>query len=379
MAQHRRSNCGTVILVLILLVACIGIAGAFLAFDTIPGQARKLFGPSSTALNPIDKAWYGARLLLDQAKLLNPAGEGAEQPFVIQSGESVNSVAFRLEENGLIQDASVFRLYMIYTGMDQTMQAGIYTLNPAMTPLEIANNIQKPTTQEVTFVILAGWRAEEIANLLPTSGLSVTPAEFLALVKSASGLTLPDGLEPGCNLEGFLAPGEYQLRRDISPENLVQTFLDRFSTELTPDILAGFERQGLTLQEAVTLASIVQKEGVVDDEDPMIASVFYNRMQAGMNLDSDPTVQYALGYNEDQGTWWTNPLSADDLKVDSSFNSYLYAGLPPHPISNPGLSALQAVAYPAQSPYYYFRARCDGTGTHAFARTYEEHIQNACP
>lgn len=379
MAQHRRSNCGTVILVLILLVACIGIAGAFLAFDTIPGQARKLFGPSSTALNPIDKAWYGARLLLDQAKLLNPAGEGAEQPFVIQSGESVNSVAFRLEENGLIQDASVFRLYMIYTGMDQTMQAGIYTLNPAMTPLEIANNIQKPTTQEVTFVILAGWRAEEIANLLPTSGLSVTPAEFLALVKSASGLTLPDGLEPGSNLEGFLAPGEYQLRRDISPENLVQTFLDRFSNELTPDILAGFERQGLTLQEAVTLASIVQKEGVVDDEDPMIASVFYNRMQAGMNLDSDPTVQYALGYNEDQGTWWTNPLSADDLKVDSSFNSYLYAGLPPHPISNPGLSALQAVAYPAQSPYYYFRARCDGTGTHAFARTYEEHIQNACP
>lgn len=379
MAQHRRSNCGTVLLVLILMVACIGIVGAFLAFDTIPGQARKLFGPSSTALNPIDKAWYGARLLLDQAKLLNPVGEGAEQPFVIQSGESVNSVAFRLEENGLIQDASAFRLYMIYAGMDQTMQAGIYTLNPAMTPLEIADSIQKPTTQEVTFVILAGWRAEEIANLLPTSGLSVTPAEFLALVKAASGLTLPDGLEPGSNLEGFLAPGEYQLRRNISPENLVQTFLDHFSSELTPDILAGFERQGLTLREAVTLASIVQKEGVMDDEHPMIASVFYNRMQAGMNLDSDPTVQYALGYNEDQGTWWTNPLSADDLKVDSSFNTYLYAALPPHPISNPGLSALQAVAYPAQSPYYYFRARCDGTGTHAFARTYEEHIQNACP
>ncbi|GAP15014.1 conserved hypothetical protein, YceG family [Longilinea arvoryzae] len=364
---------------MILMVACVGILGAFLAFDTIPAQARKVYGQPSAGLGLFDRAWYGAQLLLNQSKLLVPVGEGAQQPFIIQSGESVNSVAYRLEENGLVRDAGAFRLYMIYAGMDQTMRAGIYTLNPGMIPMDIAGIIQNPTSQEVTFVILPGWRVEEIANLLPTSGLSVTPDEFLALIRNPAGLSLPEGLEPGANLEGFLAPGEYQLRRDISVENLVQTFLDRFSSELTPDMLAGFERQGLNLPEAVTLASIVEKEGVVDDERPMIASVFYNRMQAGMNLDSDPTVQYALGYNAAQQTWWTNPLSLDDLKTDSPFNTYVYNGLPPHPICNPGLTALQAVAYPAQSPYYYFRARCDGTGTHAFAKTYEEHVQNACP
>lgn len=377
--SQRRSNCANVFLILLLLFLCVGVAGAFLAFDTVPAQARKLFGTPSPSLGAINKAWYGAQLLFNQSRLLNSAGEGAQQPFTIQPGESVNSVAFRLEENGLIQDAGAFRLYMIYTGMDQTMQAGNYTLNPGMKPLEIAGIIQNPASQEVTFVILAGWRMEEIANLLPTSGLSVTADEFLALVRAPVGLSLPAGLDSGSSLEGFLAPGEYQLRRDISVENLVQTFLDRFANELTPDVRAGFERQGLSLREAVTLASIVEKEGVVDEEHPMIASVFYNRLQSGMRLESDPTVQYALGYNYSQQTWWTNPLSLSDLQVDSPFNTYLYAGLPPHAISNPGLTALQAVAYPAQNSYYYFRARCDGSGTHAFARTYEEHIQNGCP
>ncbi len=376
---QRRSNCRSIFFVLILLIACVGILGAFLAFDTIPAQARKVFGQPSAVLGTFDRAWYGAQLLLNQSKLLVPVGEGPQQSFIIQSGESVNSVAYRLEESGLVRDAAAFRLYMIYAGMDQTMQAGIYTLNPGMLPMDIANIIQNPASQEVTFVILAGWRVEEIANLLPTSGLSVTTDEFLALVRNPVGLALPEGLEPGVSLEGFLAPGEYQLRRNIDVENLVQTFLDRFISELTPDMLAGFERQGLTLQEAVTLASIVEKEGVVDEERPMIASVFYNRTLAGMKLDSDPTVQYALGYNVEQQTWWTNPLSLDDLKTDSPFNTYLYEGFPPHPICNPGLTALQAVAYPAQSPYYYFRARCDGSGTHAFAKTFEEHVQNACP
>lgn len=377
--SQRRSAFSSILAVLFFLLLCLVVAGAFLALDTIPRQVRNLYGPPVGSLGTINTAWYGARLLLAQADLLEPVGAGAEQPFTIQSGESVNSVAFRMEENGLIRDAAAFRLYLIYAGIDQTMQAGTYSLNPGLTPLEIANIIQNPLSQEVTFVILAGWRAEEIANLLPTSGLSVTPGEFMALVKAPVGLQLPAGLETGKSLEGFLAPGEYLLRRDISTQVLVQSLIDRFEQELTPDMRAGFERQGLSLSQAVTLASIVEKEGVVDDEHPMIASVFLNRLAIGMKLDSDPTVQYALGYNQDQHTWWTNPLSFADLQTDSAFNTYVYAGLPPHPISNPGLSALQAVAYPAQSPYYYFRARCDGSGLHAFARTYEEHLQNACP
>jgi UPF0755 protein len=118
---------------------------------------------------------------------------------------------------------------------------------------------------------------------------------------------------------------------------------------------------------------------MITEEQPMIASVFLNRLADGMKLDSDPTVQYALGFNLRQNTWWTNPLSTDDLGINSPYNTYQNTGLPPGPISNPSLSALRAVAYPADSPYYYFQAACDGSGRHEFARTYEEHLANSCP
>jgi UPF0755 protein len=141
----------------------------------------------------------------------------------------------------------------------------------------------------------------------------------------------------------------------------------------------GFQRQGLNVYRAVILASIVSREAIIEDEMPMIASVFYNRLASGGKLDSDPTVQYALGYNQEQKTWWTNPLSLADLEIDSRYNTYKYPGLPPGPIANPGLEALKAVAFPAQTPYYYFRAACDGSGRHLFAETFEEHLGNACP
>jgi len=117
----------------------------------------------------------------------------------------------------------------------------------------------------------------------------------------------------------------------------------------------------------------------VADEMPMIASVFYNRLGINMRLQTDPTVQYALGFDFPQGSWWTTPLSLDDLKVDSPYNTYLHPGLPPGPISNPGLAALQAVAAPAKSNYFYFQARCDKSGLHNFAETLEQHQQNNCP
>jgi UPF0755 protein len=142
---------------------------------------------------------------------------------------------------------------------------------------------------------------------------------------------------------------------------------------------AGFERQGLDVYAAVTLASIVERESIDASEMPLIASVFLNRLAIGMNLDADSTAQYALGYNEGQNTWWTNPLGASDLQVESPYNTYRFPGLPPGPIANPGWNALRAVAFPAQTPYYYFRAACDGSGKHLFAETYAEHLQNACP
>ena len=139
------------------------------------------------------------------------------------------------------------------------------------------------------------------------------------------------------------------------------------------------DKQGLTTQEAVILASIIEREAVIEDEMPMIASVYLNRIKSGMLLNADPTVQYALGYNITQETWWTNPLSKEDLNAASSYNTYIQPGLPPGPICNPGINALKAVAFPAQTPYFYFRASCDGSNRHLFSETLQEHIDNACP
>jgi UPF0755 protein len=189
----------------------------------------------------------------------------------------------------------------------------------------------------------------------------------------------PESLGIDGSVEGFLMPGTYRFLREARAEDLVKTFTARFDEQVGTDLRIQFEVNGLDLREAVILASIVQREAVREEEQPMIASVFYNRLRVGMSLESDPTVQYAIGYNPDNETWWTNPLTRADLGVDSPYNTYRNAGLPPGPISNPGLSALKAVAYPAQTPYYYFRAACDKSGRHSFAKTYEEHLQNACP
>ena len=242
--------------------------------------------------------------------------------------------------------------------------------------MDIARELQDATPEQITFVILAGWRMEEIAASLATSGLDITSDEFLTAARSA-----PPGLNflpASVSTEGFLYPDVYILPRETTVSGLLQEFLRNFSLHLTIDLQEGFSRQGLEIYQAVTLASIVQREAVVADEQAQIASVFFNRLRAGIKLDTDPTVQYALGYNAAQGTWWTNPLSAADLQFDSLYNTYIYAGLPPGPIANPSLSALRAVAFPAETPYYYFRARCDGSGLHDFAVTFEEHLQNGC-
>ena len=179
------------------------------------------------------------------------------------------------------------------------------------------------------------------------------------------------------SLEGYLFPDTYNIDPEAAASEIVDQMLENFEVRVSTEIRDAFERQGLTLHQAVTLASIIEREAVVPEEQPVIASVFLNRLALGMNLDADPTVQYALGLTE--GGWWKAELTVEDLEIDSPYNTYRYEGLPPGPIANPGLSALQAVAAPEDTPYLYFRALCDGSGRHAFATTFEEHLQNACP
>ncbi len=381
MKQTSSRSC----LLQVLLLLFIGLVGAVLvaavwAGLSLPSMAEEIYGPAAPSLSFVQRISYSARLLLSQDKLLQPSQvESSPQLFRVEPGEAVNTIAFRLEQARLIPDAVSFRDLLIFKGWDTAIQSGDFSLSASMSAFEIARTIQDASSALVRFSIYPGWRAEEIAAALPLSGMQIDPQAFLDLVRNPSRLALPESLKDLDSLEGFLFPDTYSLPRKISAEDLIMILVRRFDQQVTADLREQYQRRGLTLQQAVTLASIVEREAVVKDEEAMIASVFYNRLAAGMRLESDPTTQYALGYSDAWGSWWKTGLTLGDLRIDSPYNTYVVSGLPPAPISNPGLSALQAVAYPAESPYYFFRAACDGSGRHNFSRTYEEHLNYACP
>lgn len=357
-------------LVFLLVLAC--LAGGAVA---VPIAAAEFFGAPGPYLSDAQIFRYAAALLWYDALLTVPR-DLAGQPvnFEVLPGESAAQVAARLETDGLVRDADAFRTYLIYSGLDLTLQSGRHQLSPAMTAIEIARAMQDATPNQGTLVVLPGWRMEEIAAALPTTGLAALPEDFLRAAQNPPRVLgwLPDDAPA----EGFLFPGTYTLPRGIPAEAIVEMMMKNFALYLSPELAQGFSAQGLGVYEAVIVASIVQREAVIDDEKPQIASVYLNRIRIGMRLQADPTVQYAIGH---PGTWWKSPLLLSDLQAPSPYNTYLNNGLPPTPIANPSLLALQAVAFPAETPYFFFRAACDGSGRHNFAETFEQHLQNGCP
>lgn len=346
------------------LLALMLLAGMI---HSLPERAAEQFGPPSPSLSPAQLYYQSLVLILNAEGLTSPAEQaGGSVQVEIRAGDSMGVILSRLEAAGLLEDPSIFRTYLIYSGADTRLQAGAYQLDPSLTPLELAQRLQDPTPQQTTLTILPGWRVEEIAATFPDLGITLSGAEFTALVLDNSR-------------EGYLFPGAYQVNREISADDLLEQLVGAFHQHLDGPLLEGFQQHGLTIPEAVTLASIVEREAVLDQEMPLIASVFFNRLNRGMPLEADPTVQYARGFNQTQGTWWTNPLSQSDLTIDSPYNTYLYPGLPPGPICNPGGKALDAVARPAETDFFFFRAACDGSGRHIFSRDYQSHLEAACP
>jgi UPF0755 protein len=337
----------------------------------IPMRVERDYGQVSSRLTLGQRYQYALRLFWYDGLLTSPAA-GSGQYFTINDGEATYIIAQRLEQTGIILDANAFLDYLIYSGLDTSLQAGGYQFEPAMSMVEVARTMQDLTPLDVTFVVLPGWRMEEIAGSLSTSGLSAESAAFL---QSASAPLNYPFLNGASSNEGFLLPDSYILPRATDADGLVKALVRNFSLHLTPELEMGFSNHNLTVFQAVTLASIIERESIMVTEMPLIASVFLNRLSAGWKLDSDPTVQYAVGF---EGNWWPNPLSVFDLEYDSLYNTYLYMGLPPAPIANPSLDALNAVVNPTVTNYYFFRARCDGSGWHNFAETIEEHISNGC-
>ena len=363
------------------ILAFLGItvfACVYLAFGYVPARASLLYGPPARALSISDRIEYSTRLLSHGDLLTTPVNpNGTQQSFRIEQGESIYSVSARLEESFIIADSQAFYDYVVYTGLDLSIQAGDYTLSSALSIIDLTRELQDSTPTDITFVILSGWRMEEIAASLPTSGLDISPEAFVTAAQTPPQVLgfVPDSV----SMEGFFLPDLYILPRLTTVDQLLEIIARNFALHISDDMRAGFAAQGLDVYQAVTLASIVERESIHDEELALIASVFINRLNIDMTLGSDATVQYALGYDLIEQTWWTNPLSLDNLQFDSPYNTYLYAGLPPGPIANPSIEALQAVAFPETSPYYFFQATCDGSGYHTFSITFEDHLANLCP
>jgi UPF0755 protein len=380
MVKNKPSSTLTILVIIFLLFLCGSLVTVVFGTEMILSEVERVYGTSETSLSSIQRINYGIQLYLNGSDLLIDNVQMSEPIyFEVSSGESVGQIAFRLQSDRYISNAELFKSYLIYRGYDRHIQVGVFRIDPEMNGLDIAEKLLDTTPDKVRFIILAGWRAEEVAAALENLGFSFGSDDFLAIIKNPPSNWMPEEFLNATTLEGYLLPGEYFVDREIVLREFIRMILDRFKESVSNEIRTAINNQGLTFEDAIILASIVEREAVVDEEMPMIASVFLNRYTIGMKLDSDPTVQYAVGYNFSQVTWWTNPLSFADLQFDSDFNTYIYAGLPPTAICSPGLNAIQAVAFPADTPYYYFRAKCNGSGLHEFAINYEEHLQNGCP
>ncbi|HUD04578.1 MAG TPA: endolytic transglycosylase MltG [Patescibacteria group bacterium] len=279
----------------------------------------------------------------------------AAQIFVINKGEGVREVANNLKAAGLIRDPIVFFLYTRINNLDKQIQAGDFRINPSMSMTDVASNLTHGTL-DIWTTIPEGLRADEIADLLKAKIPSYN--ESWRSVLEAN--------------EGYLFPDTYLIPRDADVNMIVAMMKNNFNAKYTS--VKNTKTTDLTDAQTIVIASIIEREAIFAADRPLVASVFINRLNLGMALGSDPTVQYALGYQVDTKSWWKKDLTATDLLINSPYNTRKNAGLPPTPISNPGLSSIQAALAPAKTNYLYFFS--DKQGHLHFASTIEGHNAN---
>ena len=359
---------GILLIVLVLLTI-------FLSIRERINQTEASLGPITGNLGTIQRIRLALQCsdnLKRFSELVNPSN--GRYLLEIESGEGVGSVIDKITD-GLSADAEALRLYLIYTGADRQIKPGRYALSGSLTIPQITDLITAAGKSLVRFVFLSGMRLEEIAELIDSYGFSFSGSDFLDLAENYPAALHPAGLT---SLEGYFVPGTYEMSRGISLEDFISNFMNVFRRRVQEPYETAFQANGLSLQQAVIMASMIAREAMSDSEYGKIASVFYNRIAAGMKFESDPTAQYAIGFDRNSNSWWKMPLTAADVSVYSPYNTYVVNGFPPGPICSPSAAIYEAVAHPEQTEYYYFRARCDNTPYHNFSRTYAEHVAYGC-
>jgi len=371
-------------LLLLVMVFCLTAVFILYARWLNSGQGGVRLEGGGTHLTPVERFYLQTYLAARAEQLQTPVGVGGEVPFTVTPGESASDITANLTAVGLMPNAELFLNYLHYFGLDSQLEAGDFLLDPTWTLPELAVALTDAQAREITLRFIEGWRLEEMADSLrQLQPANIDADTFQAIAQRQAPFDLSHydflaSLPPDATLEGYLFPDTYRVPIDADAAYLVDLMLANFGSRVTPDMRQAFGAQGLSLREAVTLASIVQREAVVAEERPLIAGVFYNRLRSDHLLQADPTVQYALGYQPDKQTWWKTPLFLVDLQLDSPYNSYIYSGLPPGPIASPGLGSLEAVANPVETDFLFFVASCDdlAPGSHLFSMTYEEHVVN---
>ena len=293
--------------------------------------------------------------------------EGVEQFVTIEPGSGTRTIARRLVDAGVVKDDTTFRAALWRTGRARSLQAGEFRFDRPMAPIEVIEKIARGDVYQRRITFPEGLTIREMARIYEQQGFG----EASAFVEAARDTSAIRDIDPAAtDLEGYLFPETYALPRDATAARLAALMVARFRQLFTAEMQRAAQTLDLTPRQAVTLASLVEKETALPSERPMVAAVYLNRLKIGMGMQADPTVIYAL---QKAGRYDGN-LRRDDLQFDSPYNTYRYPGLPPGPIASPGLASLQATVAPATVDYLYFVSRNDGS--HVFARTLAEHNEN---
>lgn len=296
---------------------------------------------------------------------LKPASaDSAFYDFLITKGSSASQIAAKLEKKGFIRDALVFRFYVQLSGKSKKIQAGEYSLSPSYSLTRVIEILIKGPV-EVWVTIPEGLRREEIAGKFASA--FGKDEKFIDEFNRASS-----------GLEGFLFPDTYLFPKEATASAVVKKMRSTFDVK-TAQLKEAIDASDLSLNEIVTLASIIERETKTNAERPVVAGILLNRLNAGIGLQADATVQYAIATVNCQlstvncENWWS-PVTKTDLSINSPYNTYKYRGLPPGPIANPGLTSLKAASSPEENDYLYYLH--DAKGQIYYAKTLEEHNEN---
>lgn len=302
-------------------------------------------------------------LALSAAACAGPTTRGAPIRVVVPRGASFRAAADSLASRGVVRSSLLFRLYATVARHDRRIKPGTYLLRPGSSYATLVDALVSGKGIVHVMTVVEGWELRQIVPQLART-LEV-PRDSVELAVRDTALLHRLGI-PTATLEGYLFPATYTFPDGTTARAAVAEMVTRFEQAWRPEWNDRLQALAISRHDAVTLASIVEREAVRPEERPVIAAVYYNRLRKGMRLESDPTVQYALGHH-------TTRVLYRDLDIDSPYNTYRHAGLPPGPIGSPGAPSLAAAVNPARVPYLFFVAQPDGH--HEFRTSFAEHLQ----